>query len=139
MGDPACQTNDLSQPKGIVLYAEDNANVRQALTDALEAQGYKVLAANDGPEALRLLEDTSEVDLLLTDIVLPGDMNGIELAETVRQSRPGTGILLITGYTSEELAKRGIAEESFPVLRKPVRLNELTQSIANVLEGKHRK
>lgn len=139
MGDPACQTNDMPQPKGIVLYVEDNANVREALTDALDAQGYKIIAANDGSEALRLMVDAGEIDLLLADIVLPGVINGIELAEAVQKSQPGAGILLITGYSSEELAKRGIAEENFKVLRKPVRLNELIQSIADVLEERPRE
>jgi len=120
---------------GTVLYVEDDADVRGAFANALERLGYGVLAAGDGPEALRLLEDAGAVDLLLTDIILPGGMNGVDLAQTVQKSSPGTGVLLITACSEDELARRGISVTGFPVLHKPVRAKELAEAIGEVLDG----
>ncbi|MCC6729816.1 MAG: PAS domain S-box protein [Chthonomonadales bacterium] len=99
-----------------ILLAEDEPMVREVARVALEAQGYRVLAARDGAEALKLLDaEGSPVDLLLTDIAMPG-MDGRELAAAVRERVPEVRILLMSGYTEAESAD---AERPWDLLAKP--------------------
>jgi len=134
--NPGGKKEDRALSVGTVLYVEDDLTVRSALAEVLETLGgHKVLVAGDGPEALRLLEDAGAVDLLLADIILPGGMNGVELAKTIQQSRPGTRVLLMTAYLEEELGRRGITRNGFPVLYKPVPVKELAGAIGKVLES----
>ena len=92
-----------------VLLVEDNEQVRRLGVSALENLGYRVLEAPDGPAALRLLDsaDASRVDLLFTDVVLPGGMSGPELAAASIARRPGLPVLFTSGYTGEQWAEMG--------------------------------
>jgi PAS domain S-box-containing protein len=112
---------------GKVLLVEDNADVAEVSQAMLEEIGYTVRMAADARQALVMFE-AEDFDLVVSDIVMPGGMNGIELAETLRQRCPGLPIVLVSGYAASASA----APAQFPVLRKPFRMEQLAQAIARV-------
>jgi PAS domain S-box-containing protein len=115
-------------PAGLsVLLVEDNAQVRQFAEDLLRDLGCEVISAANGKEALKLL-DAEAVDLLFTDVVMPG-ISGVELARKARKLKPSLPVLLATGYSAEVV--KGSRE--FEVLPKPYRPQELGRAIAGVL------
>jgi CheY-like chemotaxis protein len=114
-----------------VLLVEDDEGVRQVAESLLAELGCSVVTADDGPEALRLLEHAHQVDLLLTDVVMPGGMSGVELAQTARQTRPDLKVLLSTGYAGERLDEA--ANQGWSVLRKPYQAEELSQAVKQAL------
>jgi PAS domain S-box-containing protein len=114
-------------PGGTALLVEDNADVAEATADMLTRLGYVVHTASDAQRALELL-DRHIFDLVLSDIVMPGTMNGVELARTIRVARPNLPIVLVTGYVGSATG----ADPEFTVLRKPYRFDELRQTIARV-------
>jgi PAS domain S-box-containing protein len=114
-----------------VLLVEDDEGVRQVAESLLTELGCSVVTADDGPQALRLLEHAPQVDLLLTDVVMPGGMSGVELAQTARQTRPDLKVLLSTGYAGERLDEA--ANQGWSVLRKPYQAEELSQAVKQAL------
>ena len=116
-----------SAAAGKVLLVEDNADVAEVSQAMLEEIGYTVRLAADARQALVLFE-AEDFDLVVSDIVMPGGMNGIELAEELRHRNPGLPIVLVSGYAASASA----APEQFPVLRKPFRMEQLAQAIARV-------
>jgi signal transduction histidine kinase/CheY-like chemotaxis protein len=105
------------------LVVEDQPEVRSQIADALNEIGYTVLQAGDGTAGLQILESQSSLDLLITDVGLPG-MSGLELAEAARASRPDLPILLITGYVGKPLGTLRLTP-NMEVLRKPFTLEQL--------------
>jgi CheY-like chemotaxis protein len=102
-----------------VLVVEDEAGVRELMRDLLEANGYNVLAAGNGEDALRLCrEHGCGIDLLLTDMVMPG-MGGDELAGRMRQARPGLRVVFMSGHAVEAPAAYGGRPASDTFLQKP--------------------
>jgi PAS domain S-box-containing protein len=116
-----------SSAGGTALLVEDNASVAAVTRDMLMQLGYAVHTASNSQRALELL-DRQAFDLMLSDIVMPGTMNGIELARTVRARWPTLPIVLVSGYAGSASG----AAPDFPVLRKPYRFDELRQTIARV-------
>jgi PAS domain S-box-containing protein len=116
-------------PGQAVLLVEDQAQVRHLLTAALERLGYSVLSASDGPSALDLVEGGADVDLLLTDVVMPA-MNGVELAERMRARLPGVRVLFMSGYT-HDVAVHDAGGLSF--LQKPFSLTELATAVREAI------
>jgi PAS domain S-box-containing protein len=115
-----------------VLVVEDEAAVREITAELLSDAGHRVLVAGDGAEALRILREEPMVDLLISDVVMPGGIDGLALAATARQSRPQLRVLLVTGYGFDgDRARRGAA--GFDVLRKPYRPGELFAKVEEVL------
>jgi CheY-like chemotaxis protein len=88
----------------------------------LEQLGYSVTRASDGLEALEAIEQNG-IDLMFSDIVMPGKLDGIDLARQVRRLRPDLPILLTTGYS-------GARKSEFPILRKPYQIHELSEALA---------
>ena len=82
---------------------DDEDAVREAMAERLRELGYRVLEASDGPAALHLLDGGASIDMLVTDVGLPNGMNGRQVAEAVRERRPGIPLLFITGYAGTEL------------------------------------
>ncbi len=116
-----------------VLIAEDERNVRELAAEILRGYGYKVLAAAGGREALEMVETSGQtVDLLLTDVVMPG-MNGKALAERLTASRPGLKVILMSGYADEALGHRGAAEVGWAYLPKPFPPQELVEKVREAL------
>ena len=116
-----------------VLVVEDDETVRGAAAEALREIGYDVLEAPDAMEAVRLLADCGGVDLLFTDVGLPGGVNGRALADAARNIHPGLKVLFTTGYTQAPLLRDnlGPAEEHF--LPKPFSLEQLEAKVRAVL------
>ncbi len=114
-----------------VLIAEDEEGVRHLAAESLEELGYRVLLASDGPEAVSLLE-RERVDLLLSDIIMPGGMSGLELADEGRRLCKDLPVLLTTGYA--EVIDRAMAREArIELLRKPFRPRELGNKVYQML------
>ena len=136
-GDHAAAFGDPAQPgvpsKETVLVAEDDPFVRSYAVTCLGTLGYAVVETADAREALQKLGDGTHVDLLFTDIVMPGGMNGWELADRARQLRPNLRILLTSGYAMEALADRGRLPEGAHILNKPYRKAELAQRLREAL------
>jgi PAS domain S-box-containing protein len=120
-----------------ILLAEDERAVHKLASRVLRELGYTVLSAVDGGEALRILEQHGgAIDLLITDVVMPG-MNGKELAERVTRQRPSVRVLLTSGYADDELVRHDIASQSVAFLPKPFSPQMLARQVREVLDGAH--
>jgi len=117
-----------------VLVVEDETQVRTLVQKVLEEHGYRVTSAADGEEALRLSSEIGEVDLLLSDLVLPG-IGGAELAARLRSSRPGLKVLFVSGYTTDGRTRRRIEENQEEFLQKPFAPAELLRRVRAVIDG----
>ncbi|MEN3277923.1 MAG: hypothetical protein V7631_3713 [Massilia sp.] len=115
------------------MVVDDSHDVRELAENHLRAQGYRVLAAQSGEEAMELIERYGDIDLLCSDIIMPGGMNGLRLAELVRERQPEVAVLLATGYMNE-LPASARAGSPFAVLSKPYRLSELSERIRLALK-----
>ncbi|MGY8633377.1 PAS domain S-box protein [Bradyrhizobium sp. 14AA] len=120
-----------SAPRGYetILVAEDDPFVRSSAIRRVEALGYRVVAAVNGKEALQLLRTDPSIDMLFTDIVMPGGMSGWELADQARRIRPGLPVLYTSGYALDTLVEQGRAHAQSVLLTKPYRKVELAQRI----------
>jgi PAS domain S-box-containing protein len=117
-----------------VLVAEDQPAVRSLVRRALEADGYQVLEAGDGVDALRLAEEhDGAVDLLLTDVVMPR-MGGRELADRMRAVDPGLRVLYMSGYAEEQIARRGVLDPGTHLLEKPFEPATLKRQVRDALD-----
>lgn len=110
-----------------ILVVEDNEDVRELAEAMLAAADYDVLSAPSGERALELLQQES-VDLLFTDVIMPGGMNGLQLIEQVHASKPGMPVLVTTGYM-DELPARGARDKSLDVLAKPYQHQDLLDRV----------
>ena len=125
-------------PKGArsesILVVEDNEAVREFSSDTLRDYGFNVLEAGDASEALRILESRAPVDLLFTDIGLPG-LNGGELVSTVQRKYPTIRVLFTSGYAQmpSPTSSRWLSE--IPLLSKPFTRSQLFERVAQVLDG----
>ncbi|HEV7601919.1 MAG TPA: PAS domain-containing protein [Bradyrhizobium sp.] len=117
-----------------VLVVEDEPVVRGVIIEMLQDQGYRVLEAVDGPSGLRILRLNQRVDLLVTDVGLPG-MNGRQLADQARESRPDLKILFITGYAENAAIADGFLQPGMEMITKPFDLDNLSQRIRDMVSG----
>ncbi len=117
---------------GTVLLVEDEDSVRVVAAERLRELGYEVLEAGDGPAALRLLRAGGRVDLLVTDVGLPGGMNGRQVADAARERRPDLPVLFITGYAGS--AFDGRLAPGMQVIGKPFPLDALAARVRSMLE-----
>ena len=116
-----------------ILLVEDDLNVRMVARDVLEASGYHVWEASDGIEALNIWKaNAPQIDLLLTDVIMPGGLNGRELADRMRVERPGLKVLLMSGYSPDRLEK---IQTRNGILSKPFSLVSLTKAVRNCLDS----
>ena len=122
-----------------ILVVEDSEDVLALAREHLKALGYHVLVARSGDEALEVLDGRGAlgIDLLFTDLVMPGGMNGLMLAERVRSRLPDTAVLLTTGY-NEDLVAEGPSASAMDVLGKPYRRAELAERVHVALSGRRR-
>jgi CheY-like chemotaxis protein len=117
----------------VVLIVEDEAIVRMLVVDVLSEFGYRVLEAADGPTALRILQSEPRIDLLVTDIGLPG-LNGRQLADAARVNRPGLKVLFMTGY-AETAASSSFLQPGMAIITKPFVMDTLASRIREMLEA----
>ena len=125
-----------SAPSGneTILLAEDDEALRALGARVLKALGYKVLVARTGKEALRIVaEDSQPIDLIATDVVMP-EMNGSQLVEKVIEARPGIRVLFMSGYTDDEVMRRGVIDGQTAFLQKPFTPDLLAHKIREVLD-----
>ena len=123
----------LDGPKAKILLVEDNANMRAATHELLEALGHEVLVASDGPDAVfRIRREEDSIDLLLTDVVMPG-MSGPELLERLRSEGYDIRCLFMSGYTDSVILQHDLDQDDVDFLSKPFKTEELVQKIRDVL------
>ena len=115
-----------------VLLVEDDEQVLQMAIESLEDLHYVVIVARNAKEALTFLEGDDRIDLMFSDVVMPGGMNGAQLAVEARRLRPDLKILLTSGYV---VAKSEILDSDLPVLSKPYKRDELAHQLRLVLSG----
>jgi nitrogen-specific signal transduction histidine kinase/CheY-like chemotaxis protein len=116
---------------GTILVVEDNPAVCEVTATLLEQIGYRVLRAENAADALAQLEGGATIDLVFSDIVMPHGMNGIHLAQEVKERYPTMGVLLTTGYSDVAAA----AGTRFTILRKPFELSALDRAVADAMAG----
>ncbi|MFC1748256.1 bacteriohemerythrin [Pseudomonadota bacterium] len=122
-----------------VLAVDDEEALRDLAKESLETLGYSVLTAKNGHDALACLEKNSTIDLLFTDVLMPGGINGYELAEQVTQKHPQINVLLTSGYTEKAITSETQAHFTANLLCKPYTLAELAQQTRAVLGSKKKR
>ena len=128
---------DAPSPGGAetILCVEDDPSVRAYVIVQLQSLGYKVLVASNAAEALAIADAGAEFDLLFTDIVMPGKLNGGQLADTMALLRPGLRVLFTSGYTYDALSRHGRLSSDIRLLVKPYRRSELARLLRLCLDG----
>jgi CheY-like chemotaxis protein len=139
-GDAAGETdaeaplNPEAAQEETILVVEDDEDVRAYSADSLRDLGYRVLEAHDGPTALRLLDRHPRVDLLFTDVVLPGGMTGAQVAVQAKALRPSLKVLFTTGYARNAIIHHGRLDKGVQLIVKPFTFTELAAKIRDVLD-----
>ncbi|ALM86248.1 PAS domain-containing sensor histidine kinase [Bordetella sp. N] len=126
---------DYRSPGGeTVLVLEDDAEVRSISTETLRELGYLVLEAGDGPSALRLVDENPAIDLVFSDVGLPGGMNGREVAEQVHVKRPNLPVIFTSAYASQALVSDGALMPGVALLEKPFTTQQLAARVRRTLD-----
>lgn len=118
----------------VVLVVDDEPTIRMLIAEVLAESGYAVIEAPDGPAGLRVLESNARIDLLITDVGLPGGLNGRQVADAARVTRPNLKILFITGYAENAIIARGRFNNGMHVLTKPFQTETLAARIREIIE-----
>jgi CheY-like chemotaxis protein len=118
-----------------VLVVDDEPLVSMLIIDVLEDLGYAAIDAPDGAAGLKVVQSDSRIDLLITDVGLPGGMNGSQLAEAARQTRPNLKVLFVTGYAETGVLGSEQLAAGMQVLTKPFSIDMLASKIKGMLEG----
>ena len=117
-----------------IAIVEDDPDVRALAVNVLESLGYRVREAANGKAALDMMAGGTDVDLLLTDVVLPGGMGGPDLAEQAQRRHAGLKVLYMSGYPENAMGKVGRLADDALLLQKPFRTAELARRVRVVLE-----
>ena len=134
-GPEARAVEPLPPGEETVLVVDDEPSIRMLVTIALEDLGYEVLEAGTGAEGLRILNTGQPVDLLVTDVGLPGGMNGRQLADAARIARPDLKVLFITGYAENAVLSHAHLDPGMHVMTKPFQIEALGRRVRDVIEG----
>jgi PAS domain S-box-containing protein len=123
-------------PRGgeTILVVEDDADVRQYVVSQIHDLGYRVIEAADGPQAQRILDGDTPIDLLFTDVVMPGGMTGRQLADAAKERRPTLKTLFTSGYTENSIVHQGKLDPGVHFLAKPYRRQELAAKLREALD-----
>jgi signal transduction histidine kinase len=116
-----------------VLVVDDEATIRMLIREVLLENGYRPLEASDGPAALAILQSNIPIDLLITDVGLPGGLNGRQVADAARVSRPNLKVLFITGYAENAVIGNGVLQPGMEVLTKPFVISTLGNRIRQLI------
>ena len=117
-----------------VLVVDDEVVVRMLVTETLADLGYHALEAADATAGLKILDSDARIDLLITDVGLPGGMNGRQMADAARRQRPKLRVLFITGYAENAAIGNGRLEPGMQVLSKPFAMEQLAARIRSILK-----
>jgi signal transduction histidine kinase len=118
-----------------VLVVDDEPTVRMLIVDALQELGYACAEAADGPAGLRLLQSNARFDLLITDVGLPGGLNGRQVADAARALRPELKVMFITGYAENAVLNHGHIQPGMEVLTKPFAVSDLAARVDRMLRS----
>ena len=118
----------------VVLVVEDEATIRELIAEELQEAGYRVIAVGDGLAALNVLQSDERVDLLLTDVGLPGGLNGRQVADAGRVTRPGLQVLFITGYAENAAVGNGLLAYGMEVITKPFDVAALATKVQQMID-----
>lgn len=129
---PVANDADVVPGAGTILVVEDEEALLRLTKRLLEQLGYSVLAASTPKEALALAELHPQIDLLLTDVIMP-NMNGKMLCELITKNRPNTKCLFMSGYTADIISRDGLLADGLDFLPKPFSINDLARKVAEVL------
>ena len=116
-----------------VLVVDDEPTVRMLVADILDELGYTAIEADDGPSGLRILQSDARIDLLISDVGLPGGMNGRQMADAARVSRPELKVLFITGYAENSVVGNGHLAHGMQVLTKPFAVDVMADRIRAII------
>jgi PAS domain S-box-containing protein len=136
---PSVVPGDPTEARGggeTILMVEDNDLVRAHVESMLKSLGYRVLSAGNGPEALEILRQDQAVDLLFTDVIMPGGMTGLQLADAARRLRPALKVLYTSGYAESAIGNHGRLGEAVDLLSKPYQQRDLAAKLRKVIEAK---
>ncbi len=137
---PAAEASPTASPLSaeagaVVLAVEDEPAVRMVITEALSDLGYAVLVADDARSGLDIVESGARIDLLLTDVGLPGGMNGRQFADAARSRRPSLKVLFVTGYAETAAVGHGLLDHGMEVITKPFAVDALAARVQGMIGG----
>jgi PAS domain S-box-containing protein len=132
---PAAQAALIDGGHETILVVEDDKLVRTYVLAQVKSLGYRTLSATNATEALALIDGDTPIDLLFTDVVMPGGMNGRQLADEARKRRPGLKVLFTSGYTENAIVHHGRLDPGVLLLAKPYRKPQLAQMIRIALDA----
>lgn len=133
--EPEISSRSQSTGEGeVVLVIDDEPTIRMLIGELLADAGYAVIEAPDGPAGLKVLESNARIDLLITDVGLPGGMNGRQVADAARVSRPNLKVLFITGYAENAVLGKGRLEKGMFVATKPFNMDALAARIRDIIK-----
>jgi two-component system cell cycle sensor histidine kinase/response regulator CckA len=114
---------------------DDNERMRVTVVKLMHELGYETIEAADGPSALRVLSGDAKIDLLFTDVVMPGGMTGYDLSSSARRVRPELKVLFTSGFPAAAQSGQGPFDAIAPLLSKPYRRHDLARNLRGVLDG----
>ncbi|HWJ58640.1 MAG TPA: PAS domain S-box protein [Sphingomicrobium sp.] len=119
----------------VVLVIDDEPTIRMLVAEVLADSGYAVIEAVDGPAGLKVLESNARIDLLITDVGLPGGINGRQVADAARVQRPNLKVLFITGFAENAVLGQTRLESGMFVMTKPFQMDAFAQRIREIIKG----
>ena len=126
--------HDIKHIGETILVIDDEPTVRMIMTEVLGELGYIVLEAKDGPTGLKILQSDARIDLLVSDVGLPGGMNGRQVADAARATRPGLKVLFVTGYAENAAIGNGLLDAGMQVITKPFVMSDLGSKVKELIE-----
>ena len=120
----------MSRDRSLILVVDDEERIRKLISELLEGEGYEVIQAASGDDAFTILQDTPRISLIVTDVRMPGAMNGFDLIERALARRPDLRTIIMSGYTGERTRRRGLADR---FLEKPFTLKSLETEVKSLL------
>ena len=134
--DPGAEPQGATDGQGeIVLVIDDEPTVRMLIVEVLAESGYTTIEAEDGAKGLAILQSDRRIDLLITDVGLPGGMNGRQVADAARATRPALKVLFVTGYAENAAVGNGLLDSGMEVITKPFAVGALGNKVRAMIEG----
>jgi PAS domain S-box-containing protein len=132
--EPGAMAGDLTAGGERVLVVEDEPSIRMLIRETLDELGYRAIEAMDGPAALRIIQSGEKLDLMITDVGLPG-LNGRQVADAARALRPGLKVLFVTGFAGNAAIGNGMLEPGMQILTKPFAMAALAAKLRSMVES----
>lgn len=130
------RSSDIPQGNGeTVLVVEDDPDVLNLVDILLANLNYRTVRASTGQEALDTLNGNERPDLILTDVILPGGMTGVDVAKEAAKTGPGIPVIFMSGYTENSINHHGVLEDGVLLLNKPFRKSDLANMLRRALDG----